>query len=716
MIERLFSLSGSLPLILQAEKAECALACLAMVAGYHGFKSDLNSLRSHYGVSSRGATLADIINTGEGLGLSVRALKFELDDLTKISTPAILHWDFNHFVVLKSATRKKIVIHNPAVGIREYSMAEAGKHLTGIAVECSPTADFKKATIAKRTKIADLFVKSPSFYRALTEVLVLTFFLQLAVIASPFYIQLVIDQGLARRDPQLMHVIVLGFLCLVFAKVAITCIRSLMLMYISNQIGFQMVSGVFRHIISLPTEYFSKRRIGDISSRFGSISGIRQLISNDLVIVLMDSGLSIITIIVMFVYSPFLSVISLCFVLALFIFRMVTIPGYKRRQEEALIVEANSNSNFMENIRTISIIKMYCRELQRFSLWKNGYVDVVNAGAKAQKYGIMTETINNLLSGTENVVIVWLAFTLVFAGDFTTGQMMAFIFLKNQFSESFRSSLGKIADMRLIKLQLERLSDITCSEKEFDNLEKAKFVRPFHGNLELKDVGFSYEEGKSVFDRVNLVINKGDVVVIQGNSGAGKSTLLGIMMGLVKPTIGKVFIENTDMEAYGVRNYRSSISAVLQTEQLLTGTIAENISLFDDRIDEKKLILSAQLAHIHNDILSTSMGYSSLLGELGSTMSKGQAQRLLIARAIYNNPKIFFLDEAMANLNPDLERAVIESLIKLKKTIVLISHSQVALDYATKVVELRDGGLYLKPADPESAQLHTVMESAALKV
>jgi ATP-binding cassette subfamily B protein RaxB len=346
----------------------------------------------------------------------------------------------------------------------------------------------------------------------------------------------------------------------------------------------------------------------------------------------------------------------------------------------------------MENMRAIQVIKFYCRELPRVLMWRNSYAEQINTQVHLARFNIKLELVFGGLFAIENVLIVYLAATQVLAGTISLGFLTAFIALKGNFSGAIRSFIDKLVQIRLVRLQLERVSDITCTEKEFSSIHMPVIRTPVRGRLALENVSYAYPGSHvPVLQNINLELEPGEIVALVGPSGAGKSTLLKIMAGLLPPDHGVVKLDGRDICESGVRPYRDVCAGILQTDQLLSGSILDNITLFDQQPDLERVHHAAQQAQIHELIMSLPMNYNSMIGDMGSMLSAGQAQRILLARAFYKPAKILFLDEATANLDIQTERAVIESLRALKTSIVLISHRPEIYQLASKKLFLDRG-------------------------
>jgi len=300
-------MAGKLPVILQTEMTECGLACLAMIARFHGHDIDLNVLRRKHLVSMTGASLKSVIAIADGLQLSSRPLRLDLDHLEKLQLPAMLHWDLNHYVVLKSIKGDQAEIVDPGVGLRKIKLSKLSNHFTGIAVEFTPQADFKAVQARIKPRISLLWSRLVGLKRAITQTLVLSVILQAIVLLSPFYLQLVVDAVLPRGDSSLLLALAIGFGGLVILRAAAEAVRGWAILVYGNQMSLQMVGNVFRHLIRLPARYFERRHVGDIISRMGSTVPIQEALTQSVPAVLIDGAMTILMLIVMFLYSPMLT-------------------------------------------------------------------------------------------------------------------------------------------------------------------------------------------------------------------------------------------------------------------------------------------------------------------------------------------------------------------------------------------------------------------------
>ena len=690
-MQGLLNFSGRrfLPVIRQTEATECGLACLAMVASYHGHRTDMNSLRRRYPVSLKGVTLRDLIEIAAHLDLGCRPLRIEIGHLNQLRLPAILHWDMVHFVVLKAFKKKGIVVHDPAAGEKWFPITEASKHLTGVVLELSPTEGFCRADERVRLPFSAFFSGISRNTHTLTQILVLSVVIEILNLAAPFYMQLTVDEVIARGDVDLLLVLGLGFALLVLIKLGSTATRSFIVLVLQNTLSFQIGARLFHHLVRLPLSFFEKRHIGDILSRFNSIEPIRNMLAEGLITGLIDGLMSMLMLGLMFTYSAqlgfvVLSSFALYAVLRLALFRM-----FRQRSEAAIHSKADEDSNFIETVRAVQSLKLLNRENERESQWLNRYAAYVNANVRLGRAKISFKAMNDAIFGLENVVTIYLAARLALDNLLTVGMIFAFVSYKLQFAERTALLIEKLVDLRILGLHLERLSDIALTPLERGHSQDLSYMRPIRGAIEMRNVCFRYAEAEPlILNNVNLCVAPGQFVTIMGPSGCGKTTLVKIMLGLLEPTSGEVLIDGLPLGQIGPRVYREQIGAVMQEDQLLSGSIADNICFFETTFDLQGMIECARIAGIHDDIMAMPMSYNSLIGDMGSSLSAGQKQRVLLARALYRRPKILFLDEGTAHLDTEKEREINANLRHLKMTRVSIAHRPEITQGADMIVHL----------------------------
>lgn len=696
-----FSTNKTPPLILQTEIAECGLASLAMVSSYFGHKLDMAVMRKRYSANLKGMNLQQIIDQADSLGLASRALQCPIEDIHKLQTPCILHWDMNHFVVLTRVSGKgkgtKFYINDPAVGKRTLAIEEFSKHFTGVCLELTPTNKFQIKEEKSKMKFTQLWSSMTGLKSGLIKLLGLSLVLQLFALMTPYYMQWVVDEVLISFDRPLLTVLAIGFALVAVISVVTNAVRSWLILRLSSLLNMQMGVNLLRHLLRLPMNYFESRHVGDIVSRFGSLAQIRERITTGFVETLVDGLMAITVLIMMAVYSLKLTAVVLSAITLYTIVRLALYRPLHQATEEMIQASAKEQSNFLENVRGIQTIKLFGNEAQRQGIWQNRYAEVINSEIRLGRLNISFDSFNKLLFGIENVLVIYFAAIMVMANSLTVGMVLAFIAYKGQLTTRFANLIEQVIQFKMMRLHLDRISDIALTEQE-KNREGQLAMSPgeqkFKGHLVLENISFSYSDDQApILNNINLSLSAGESIAITGPSGAGKTTLMKIMLGLLKPSFGRILLDGKDITQLGLKSYRQQIAAVMQDDTLLAGSIADNISFFDPQPNYLKIEQCAHIAAIHQDIVNMTMGYNSLVGDMGANLSGGQVQRLLLARALYQTPCILFMDEATSHLDKDNEAKISEQIQHLPITRIMIAHRQETIDMAERIFKLANSSL-----------------------
>lgn len=618
--------------------------------------------------------------------------------------PCILHWDMNHFVVLKKTIRTGIVIHDPARGEATVQLTEVSKHFTGIALELSPTAEFERKDSKQKVRLQEVIGRVFGFKRSLAQILILALALEIFALISPFLLQWTVDGAIVSADRSLVTVLVLGFGLLMVIQTAIGLTRSYVVMFVSTHLNLQWVANVFAHLLHLPMSYFEKRHLGDVISRFGTISNIQRTLTTSFVEGIVDGLMAIVTLGMMLTYSLKLTFIVFGSVILYALLRWATYRPLRSASEEQIIFTAKEQSLFLESIRSAQSIKLFSHEEQRRARWLNAVVDATNRSIATQKIKIGFNSAHTLVSGIENLLIIWMAANLVIDGTLSVGMLFAFTSYKTNFTGRIYALIDKWVDLNMLSLQAERLADIVLTQPESeaalpdtaDNIsplaQAGRTLADF--TLEVRNLSFRYSDSEPYIIRnLNLKIYPGESIALVGPSGCGKTTLVKILLGLLKPTEGEVLIGGVSLNRFGLNSYRALVSAVMQEDQLLTGSIADNIAFFDPHMNQTRVQACASLAAIHDEITTMPMGYLTLIGDMGAALSGGQKQRLLLARALYKEPKLLFLDEATSHLDLARENAVNSAVKALELTRIIVAHRPETIRAAGRIVELNEGSI-----------------------
>ena len=680
-----------LPIIQQSEITECGLACLTMVACHFGHDIDLASMRRRFPVSLKGANLAQLISIAATLGLASRALRVEPEDLSALQTPCILHWDLNHFVVLKRIAGNKVELHDPARGARSMTMVEFSRHFTGIALELSPAADFKPMRERQRLSVRGLVGQVSGLRKALVQVLLLALALEVFTLALPLSMQWVIDQVLVSADLSLLTLIGIGFLAMVIFQSVIAAMRGWIVADISASLGAQWLTNLFGHLLQLPLDYFEKRSVGGVLSRFMSLQAIQQTLTGNFVEAVLDGLTVSLVLILLLLYSPMLTLLVLA---AFALYAMLRWLAYRRLwqlKEEQLVHVAHQQSQVIESIHGIQTIKLANQQAQRRARVANATIDVANREAAISRLAATFGALAKLVFGIQRVLLIWIAAWMTLKGDFTAGMLVVFVAYADLFATRTGSLIDKFVDLRLLSLHGARIADIALEppEPHVSGSYAGPIPEPL---LEMDGVSFRYADNEPwILRDCSLRIDAGESVAIIGPSGCGKTTLAKLLLGLLHPDSGSIRIGGIDIRHIGLAAYRERFGTVMQEDALFAGSIADNIAFFDSEASPQAIEDAARAAHIHDDIVAMPMGYESLVGDMGSSLSGGQKQRVLLARALYHKPAILLLDEATSHLDVARERAINDGISALAMTRIVIAHRPDTILSADRVVMLDEG-------------------------
>ncbi|ALN64784.1 ABC transporter transmembrane region family protein [Lysobacter antibioticus] len=680
-----------MPVIQQNELAECGLACLAMIAVHHGHDIDLSSLRRRFPVSPRGATLARLIKIAGALDFDTRPLRAEIEHLADLRLPCVLHWDLNHFVVLKRIARGRAELHDPARGAVSLPLAEFGRHYTGIALELSPKTDFVPMRERQRLSLRGLAGRIVGLRRAGAQILILALSLEVFTLLLPLAMQWVIDRVLVAADIGLLNLLGIGFLVVVVFQATLTAMRGWLVADLGAALNSQWLANLFGHLMRLPLDFFEKRHVGGVMSRFVSVQAIQQTLTGSFVESLLDGLTVTLVLALLLFYSPPLTALVLAAFAVYAILRWAAYRRLWRLKEEQLIQVAKQQSLLIESIQGVQTIKLGNQQDDRRGRIANASVEVANREAAIARTTAVFSALSKLVFGAQRVLLIWLCAWLTLQGRFSAGMMVVFVAYADLFATRTGSLIDKLVDLRLLGLHGQRIADIAFEPPEAH--VHTDYAGPVPApRIEIDRLSFRYADDEPwILRDCSFSIEAGESVAIVGASGCGKTTLAKLILGLLRPSSGTIRIGGVDIHDYGLAAYRELFGAVMQEDVLFAGSIGENIASFDHAADPARIEAAARAARIHDDIAAMAMGYESLVGDLGSSLSGGQKQRVLLARALYRSPAILLLDEATSHLDVAREHEINREISALRMTRIVIAHRPDTIRSADRVVALRDG-------------------------
>jgi len=638
------------------------------------------------------------------MGFMCRPLRLDLEELTELKLPCILHWDLNHFVVLTRVRKRRVTVLDPAFGKRVLALEEFSQHFTGIALELSPGVELRPSEPVPAISISQLTGRVSGLWRALGLILLLSLALQVFVLLAPFFMQWVVDQVLIAADQDLLTVLGVGFGFALLLQIGIGVVRGWTVIHLSNRLGLQWAGNVFSHLVRLPLDFYEKRHLGDIISRMGSVQAIQRTLTTSFVEALVDGLMAIVTLGMMLLYSQTLALVTLLGVALYFATRTLAFRALRTGTEQQLIASAHQQSHLLESIRGVQSIKIAGGETIRRSGYYNLMNETTNRDVWLARLGLAFSSTSQLIFGIERIAVIWIGAVLAMQNVFSVGMLIAYLAYKDQFAQAISGLIDKWIEFRMLRLHGERLSDIVLTEPEATGQSAGGAGLPAEMRIEVENLGFRYAPGEPwVIHNCSLTIAPGESVAIVGASGCGKTTLLKLLLGLLTPTEGQIRIGGIPLHKLGMEEYRRAIGAVMQDDQLFAGSISDNISFENEDVDEDRVRESARLAAVDDDIAAMPMGYNSLIGDMGTTLSGGQKQRVILARALYRKPQLLFLDEATSHLDVERERLVNDAVRQLDLTRVVIAHRPETIASADRVL-LMHGGTIVRELRPLEGQ------------
>lgn len=733
LIARLnLNLFQGVPVVLQSEVSECGLSCIVMMCRYYKKDIDLLSLRQRFGLSNHGATLSQLMHIAQHLGLDTRPLSLELEELHLLKTPCILHWDLNHFVLFTGLQGQKAIIHDPALGRRKMPLSELSKHFTGVALELWPNPQFNCNAQRQDIPIFGLLKKIQGIRAFLIKVFALSLLMESINLLLPMGMQLVMDHVILAEDQDLLTLICSALFAFILCRTVLGLFRSWMSLRVDSLVNIQWKHGFFQHLLKLPLNYFEKRNPGDIQSRFLSLDTVRSTMISGIVSLCIDGILCLGLLLMMWLYGGMLLAVVLLFSLIYILLRLFSLNRYRQANEEYIIQQARSSAHFMESMYAITTLKALGMNHNRAHAWMGLNIQATNAGIQVTRLDLFYGGANALIHALDQILILWLGASMVIDQQISLGMFIAFNLYRSQFAERSTSMTNTILQFRMLTLHHARIADIALSpiepqgilapSPEFQHLgrlaafESQPYVIDTHrspqsqqhanqseqttsnsrdpsghaATLKILQLNYAHDAlSQPIIEQLSLEVKAGESVAIVGASGVGKTTLIKLMTGLLQPDQGHILFNNLDIHQMGLDRYRQHIACVLQNDQLFAGSIADNIAGFDLSKDMARIVACAKLCHIDHEIMKMPMGYESLISPLGASLSGGQIQRVLLARALYRRPAILFMDEATSHLDPLNENKINQAIRALDITRIFIAHRPSSIDSADRVIRMR---------------------------
>lgn len=685
------------PVVLQMESLECGTACLAMVLAYYKKYITLEQLRTDSSVSRDKSNAKDILIAARHYGLQAKGFRYEVDALRKSEDfPMIIHWNFNHFVVLNGFRGKKAVINDPADGCVEVELEEFERSFTGIALVLKPGEGFQPEGAPKSLwKLMKKRLKG--VYLAFAFVIVLQLITSVLGVLEPLFYKVFVDEILIGNAPEWISPLLMGMTVVCVVYFLLEVVRNLYLNKIKAKMCISAATKFMWHTLHLPIEFFLQRFTGDISARQQSNDDIVESLCNKIVPVILNVTLIGFYFVLLVYYDVWMASIGLGMVICnIIIMRSIV----KRNINMAKSMQRDYGKLAGVMISGISMIETIKASGAEFGYFENlsGYqAKYNNALVRLTKRNLYGQLVPQILSGIGNAVILILGIYNILKGQFTIGSLMAFQGIFSYFLTPVNELIDSMQEIQDVASGMDRVEDVMNYEEEElkGNLNRGKendVWKQLTGEIELSHVTFSYGRlGEPFIKDFNLKIKKGNIMALVGGSGSGKSTMAKLISGLYPVNQGEILFDGKKKEEINRYIFTSSVAMVDQNISIFSDTIQNNITMWDETIDEETLIQACKDACIHDDIILRKNGYQSPIQEGGANFSGGQLQRIEIARAFVAQTTILIMDEATSALDPITEKKIMESVKKRGITCLIIAHRLSTIRDADKIIVMEQG-------------------------
>lgn len=688
MLKKIFR-RNKISLIKQLNQQQCGPACLTMILNFFNLPYSQEEITRKCFISREGVTALSIKKVANECGLQAKVYRVGVNQIGKLKLPVILHWNNNHYVVLERIKKGVFFIADPVLGKLKMGMDDFLKHYSGVAIQFQKLNVNKKkrGTIKKRLKFYyKYFCSKPSI---VVNILLLTMVVQLATLVVPYFIQYLIDNVIFPENNDLIHLLGVSIFLLFIGYGIFSIARGLLIVKLQSVMSTSLSFDFFSHMMDLPMRFYESRISGDLANRMNNLTIIREVLSKNGITILMDLLMLSVYALVMFLYSPYLAVSTIILAGIQLLFMIAFVPKLHRLTQQDLSVQGQTQGYLIEALRAIHVIKANGLNNKVKQKWKEIYSEQVKVTARKFLLGSTVDGIVGTLRITSPLLILWFGIQEVINNNITVGQLLAFNVIVSSFLAPIGSLVSNIQQFQLLDNVFKRIEDIFDSEIEKSNGKKQINIQM--QPVSFKDVCFSYSNKQHfVVKQLNIRIEPGKKTALVGTSGSGKTTILKLLTGMYFPTKGEIYFKDVNLKDLDLTYLRQQIGIVLQDTALFNDTIEKNISFFRD-VDPENIRKAAEIACLHDDIISMPMGYKTIIGENGQLLSGGQRQRLAIARALVDNPNILILDEATSQLDTLTEKTIDQNLANHHITRLVIAHRLSTIQDADRIYVVKDG-------------------------
>jgi ABC-type bacteriocin/lantibiotic exporter with double-glycine peptidase domain len=683
-------MSRGIPCIRQMEDADCGAACLAMVLGYFDKYVDLRELRDITGAGRDGVTALSIVNAARAYGLRARGVQADLGDIRHLPRGSILHWEFSHFVVFERTTRGGIRVVDPAHGRRVVPMNDLRRAYTGVAIICEPSDDFDRGSSrAKGTwrYLRPMLRQS----RNIARVIATSLLIRLAALGLPLLTALVVDEIVPRNDHRLLLVLTAGVGVVIGYNFLAAFLRANLLLELRTRLDMGLTMGFIDHLVKLPYNFFLRRSAGDLMMRLQSNTMVRDILATGTLSAVLDGSFASLYLILLFIISPALAAVVLVLALLQIAVMVLAWRRNQRLMAGSLQAQADTQSYAYELLAGIETLKASGAEHRAAEHWGGLFTDQVNIDLTRGRLTAAVDSVMSTLQVASPLVILMVGTFQVLAGHMSLGTMLSAAALGAGFLTPLAAMVSSGLQLQLLTSYMQRINDVLDTPRE----QHGEHVRPaprLSGQIRADNVSFSYGKlAPLVLSNVSVEIQPGQHIGIVGRSGSGKSTLAHLLLGLYRPTSGRIEYDGQDLASLDAGSVRRQVGIVTQRPYLFGSSVRENIALTNPELPLEAVAEAARIACVHDDIAAMPMGYDTQLHDGGASVSGGQRQRIALARALVHRPSILLLDEATSELDTVTEQKIYANLDAISSTTIVIAHRLSTIRNADLILVMDEG-------------------------
>ena len=687
------------PTVFQMEATECGAASLSMIFSYYGKFVPLEQMRIETGVSRDGCNAGNIMRAAKRFGLECRGFRREPEALKEIGTPCIIHWNFNHFVVFEGFKGNYAYLNDPAVGRRKLTFEELDEGFTGIVLTFKITDNFVKEK--KKSTVWSLIGNRLSGqYGVLVKLVYIGILLVFPGLILPVLSQVFVDDILVGGYTDWITKILVFMACLVVLKVSLHYYRDLILKKLCSKLTLTSGMKFLAHLLKLPMGFFDQRYAGDLVNRMNNNTEVSEFLAGDLAETALNILVAVFYLVILFVYSPIMTLIGLGNVVVCLLVVFVS----KKYISDASIKQQMTGGKLYgavcAGLSITDTLKASGAENEYVSRVLGYQVKHANLNQEQTRFQKIISAVPGATGNITDVLHMFVGGMLVVSGTMSMGMLTAFCALFDSFIEPVNSLVNFAQKIQTLKASIGRVEDVQKYPEDERYTEKSianQTYKKLNGEIELCDISFGYSTLKpALVENFSFVLNSGETIAFVGPSGCGKSTVSKIISGLYQPWGGQILFDGKPMNQLSRESLTASIATVSQNISLFTGSIRDNLTMWNTAILEEDMIAAAKDACIHDFIISCPGGYEYNLSENATNISGGQRQRLEIARALATKPSILVMDEATSALDPIVEKTVMDNIKRRGCTCVIVAHRLSAIRDCNQIVVMRNGKIIQK--------------------